>query len=111
MKQPPGSVTIGKRKCSLSDPEIFKAIEEFEQAGNISVKEFAKAFQVSENTIYNWLKKYNKNKDSVKIQPRGFIPVDLSDVQQPEGPGQVFAEYRGIIFYQRVDPAYLKALL
>ena len=110
MKQPPGSVTIGKRKHSLSNPEIFKAIEEFEQAGNISVKEFAKAFQVSENTVYNWLKKY-KNKASVNIAPKGFIPVDLSDVQHSEGQRQIFAEYRGIIFYQRVDPAYLKALL
>jgi len=110
MKQSPGSITIGKRKRTLSDLEIFKAIEEFEQAGNISVKEFAKAFQVSENTVYNWLKKY-KNKVSVKIPSKGFIPVDLSDVQQPGEPGQIFAEYRGIIFYQRVDPAYLKALL
>ncbi len=110
MKQSPGSVTIGKRKRLLSDPEIFKAIEEFEQAGNISTKEFAKAFQISEATVYNWRKKY-KNKDTVNNQPSRFIPVDLSDVQEPDGQGRIFAEYRGITFYQRVDPAYLKALL
>jgi transposase-like protein len=110
MKQPPGSVTIGKRKRSLSDPEIFKAIEEFEQAGNISIKEFAKAFQISKATVYNWRKKY-RNKHTAKNQPKGFIPVDLSGVQQPEERGQIFAEFRGITFYQRVDPAYLKALL
>ncbi|HEX3935487.1 MAG TPA: helix-turn-helix domain-containing protein [Puia sp.] len=110
MKQFPGSVTTGKRKRSLSDPEIFKAIDEFEQAGNISTKEFAKAFQISEATVYNWRKKY-RNMDAFKNQPGGFIPVDLSNVQQPEEQGRIFAEYRGIIFYQRVDPAYLKALL
>jgi len=86
MKQPSGSVTIGTRKRSLGDPEIFKAIEEFEQAGNISTKEFAKAFQVSEATVCNWRKKY-RNKDAAKDQLKGFIPVDISDVQQPEEQG------------------------
>ena len=110
MKQPPGSSTISKRKRSLSDQEIFKAVEEFEQAGNISTKEFATAFQVSKATVYNWRKKY-RNKDTVKNQPKGFIPVDLSDIQRPEEQGRIFAEYCGITFYQRVDPAYLIALL
>jgi len=110
MQQSSGSITIGKRKRSLSDPEIFKALEEFEHAGNISTKEFAKAYQVSEATVYNWRKKY-RNKAATGNQPQGFIQVDLSDVQEPNGQGRIFAVYRGITFYQRVDPAYLKALL
>jgi transposase len=110
MKKPLIGESIGKRIQSLSEEEIFRAIEEFEQAGNISVKEFAKAFQVSEATFYNWRKRY-KTKHIVKDSPKGFIPVDLSQVQQIEEQGQIFAEFRGITFYQRVDPAYFKALL
>ncbi len=110
MKKPHIGESTGKRNQSLSEEEIFRAIEEFEQAGNISVKEFAKAFEVSEATFYNWRKRY-KTKHIVKDPPKGFIPVDLSQVQQLEEQGRIFAEFRGITFYQRVDPAYLKALL
>jgi transposase-like protein len=110
MKKPPIGESIGKRIQSLSEEEIFRAIEEFEQAGNISVKEFAKAFQISEATFYNWRKRY-KTKHIVQDPPKGFIPVDLSQVRRLDEQGEVFAEFRGIIFYQRVDPAYFKALL
>ena len=110
MKKPLIGESFGKRLHSHSEEEIFRAIEEFEQAGNISVKEFAKAFQVSEATFYNWRKRY-KNKHIVKGPPKGFISVDLSSVQRLGEQGQIFAEFRGITFYQRVDPAYFKALL
>jgi transposase-like protein len=110
MKQPIDSGTVGKRMSSLSEPEIFKAIEAFEQAGNISVQEFAKAFQISEATFYNWRKRY-RTQYVAKDQPQGFIAVDLSGIHQPEQNGQVFAQVSGITIYQRVEPAYLKALL
>ncbi|MHA4811898.1 IS66 family insertion sequence element accessory protein TnpA [Flavitalea flava] len=110
MKKPLIGESIGKRKQSFSEDEIFRAIEEFEQAGNISIKEFANAFQVSKATFYNWRKRY-KTKFIAKDPPKGFIQVDLTQVQQSEEQGQIFAEFRGITFYQRVNPAYLKALL
>lgn len=47
----------------------------------------------------------------MKSQIGGFIPVDTSAIQPKEPKGQIFAEFRGIIFYQQVDPTYLKALL
>ena len=101
---------VGGRLHGLSEDEIFRAIEEFEAAGNISVKEFAAAFQVSTATVYNWRKRYKVRRNTGEPGV-GFIPVDLSAVQSSPSQGQVFAEYRGIIFYQQVDPAYLKALL
>ena len=110
MKHPIESGTVGKRILSLSEPEKFKAIEEFEQAGNISVKEFAKAFQISEATFYNWRKRY-RTQYTLKDQPKGFIGVDLSSIHEPEENGQLFAQVRGITIYQRVEAAYLKALL
>lgn len=94
----------------FSEQEIISALEQFTQAGNISVKEFTAAFQISATTFYNWRKRYG-NRLSVGNAPVGFMDVDLSSVQQDPIPGAVFAEYRGIIFYQRVEPSYLKALL
>jgi transposase-like protein len=94
----------------FSEQEIFAAIDQFEQAGNISVKDFAAAFQVSEATFYNWRKRY-RAKDSQQLPAAGFIPVDMSEVQAPEKPRRIFAEFRGIVFYQRVEPSYLKSLL
>ena len=99
-----------RQRQSLSEQEIFASIEQFEQAGNISVKEFAAAFQVSEATFYNWRKRY-RAKDTRPGQAAGFIPVDMSEIQAPESQGRIFAEFRGIVFYQRVEPSYLKSLL
>ncbi|MHA4812523.1 IS66 family insertion sequence element accessory protein TnpA [Flavitalea flava] len=95
---------------SLNKQERFSAIEQFEQAGNISVKEFAAAFQVSEATFYNWRKQYRAKKLQ-QLPAAGFIPVDRSEVQGPQNQGRIFAEFRGIVFYQRVEPSYLKSLL
>lgn len=103
-------MAIAGRRQSLSEQEIFAAIQQFEEAGNISIKEFSAAFQVSEATFYNWRKRYRAK--SHQHGPAGFVPVDMSSVQaETEVSGRVFAEYRGIIFYQRVEPAYLKSLL
>ncbi|WPV63899.1 IS66 family insertion sequence element accessory protein TnpA [Chitinophaga sp. LS1] len=105
-----------RRKSSVagrhhfSDQEIISALEQFTRAGNISVKEFTAAFQISPATFYNWKKRFG-NQPAVTNAPVGFIDVDLSPVQQDLTPGAIFAEYRGIIFYQRVEPSYLKALL
>ncbi len=94
----------------FSEQEIISALEQFTRAGNISVKEFTTAFQISPATFYNWKKRFGIQPLEAN-EPVGFIDVDLSPVQQDSLPGSVFAEYRGIIFYQRVEPSYLKALL
>ena len=109
MKQSKRELLPGGRQ-PLNKQEIFAAIEQFEQAGNISVKEFAAAFQVSEATFYNWRKQY-RAKDMPQAAPAGFIPVDMSGVSVQQSQGRVFAEFRGIVFYQRVEPSYLKSLL
>lgn len=94
----------------FSEQEIISALEQFTQAGNISVKDFTAAFQISAATFYNWRKRYGNQLMETEA-PVGFVEVDLSSVQQESVPGGIFAEYRGIIFYQRVEPSYLKALL
>ncbi|SFW85928.1 IS66 family insertion sequence element accessory protein TnpA [Chitinophaga sancti] len=106
MKRKKSSVTSHQ----FSEQEIISALEQFTQAGNISVKEFTAAFQISAATFYNWRKRYG-NQLVESNAPVGFIDVDLSPVQQEPVSGTIFAEYRGIVFYQRVEPSYLKALL
>lgn len=109
MKQSKERRAPGQRQ-SLTEREIFSAIEQYEQAGNISVKEFAAAFQVSEATFYNWRKRY-RAKDKQNTPGRGFIPVDMSEIQVATSQDRIFAEFRGIVFYQRVEASYLKSLL
>jgi hypothetical protein len=108
MKQMRNSVPIKRRRGAAKQDEIFSALRQFDEAGNISVKEFAAAFQISEATYYNWRKRYQAKNI---IPHAGFIEVDLSGLRKEESRGEIFAEFRGIIFYQRVDAAYLKSLL
>jgi hypothetical protein len=108
MKQPKG-VSIRCRRGSIAEQEIFSALRQFDEAGNITIREFASAYQISEATYYNWRKRYRAKEQG--LPPAGFIQVDLSGLQEQKDRGEIFAEYRGIIFYQRVEPAYLKALL
>ncbi len=108
MKQSKQGVSVRRRKSAATEQEIFAALKQFDEAGNISVKEFAAAFQISEATYYNWRKKYQANNS---FPHTGFVEVDLSNLRKEENRGEIFAEFRGITFYQRVDAAYLKALL
>ena len=96
-----------RRAPHRSEQEIFTAIEEFEKAGDISMKEFCEMHQISEATFYNWQKKY-KSKD----EPKGFVAVSVIEDDQLIEEG-LFAEVRaGVVkLYQRVDASYLKELL
>jgi hypothetical protein len=98
------------RREQRSEQDIFEAMAAFEEAGNISITEFAKRHQVSKATVYNWQNRY-RSKGAVQKEPKGFIPVSFPSNSIAEQKGAPFAACRGIIFYQRVEPAYLKALL
>ncbi|MVT41210.1 transposase [Chitinophaga oryziterrae] len=55
MKQKKSSVA---GRNHFSEQEIVSALEQFTQAGNVSVKDFTTAFQISAATFYNWKKRY-----------------------------------------------------
>ncbi len=97
-----------RRAQHRSEQEIFTAMEEFEKAGDISMKEFCEMHQISEATFYNWQKRY-RLKDAVKDEPQGFVNVSIADDHSTEE--GLFAEVRGIKLYQFVEAAYLKELL
>jgi hypothetical protein len=110
MEQPIGKNSLNKQTHPRSETYILEALASFERSGNTSIKEFAAKHQVSEATFYNWRKKYG-SKSTTKDKSLGFIPVSVPGNNMTERLEPIFAEYRGIIFYQRVEPAYLKALL
>jgi hypothetical protein len=102
--------SLVRHRHKLTEQEIISALDQFTEAGNISVKEFVSAYQISEATFYNWRKRYRPEIKKTVVST-GFIDVDLSAIQKEQATGHIFAEYRGIVFYQRVEPSYLKSLL
>lgn len=110
MEQAIDNKSSRRRAQQRSKADIIEALSAFERSGNMSIREFAAKHQVSETTFYNWRKKYRPG-NKPKNKPEGFVPVSVAGSNMEQRPEPVFAEYCGIIFYQRVEPAYLKALL
>ena len=84
--------------------QIKSLINEYENGG-LSVKDFCKQHQVKSLYLSRWLKRYKKNKT-----PEGFVAV-CTTKEAVECKEVLFAEYRGIRFYQPVSPSYLKDLV
>jgi hypothetical protein len=91
----------GERRSAL---EIQSLITAYKQSG-LSRLEYCKLHKVNKGTLSTWLGRYKK-----KNAPEGFIPVSLA-VEMTGQQGQLFAECRGVKFYQRVEAGYLKELL
>jgi hypothetical protein len=84
--------------------EIQAIIAEYEKGG-LSAKAFCKLHHIKKDYLTRWITRYG-NKKGLK----GFVPVSLP-VMTPGQERTLFAEYRGIKFYQKVDASYLKSLL
>jgi transposase-like protein len=94
-----------RRKIVRRTTEQIKSlITEYENSG-LSVREFCKQHQVKSLYLSRWLKRYRKNKT-----PEGFVAV-CTPKEAVECNDVLFAEYRGIRFYQPVAPSYLKDLV
>ena len=96
---------VGRRKIVRRTTEQIKSlITEYENSG-LSANDYCKLHQINKVYLARWLKRYSNNKPS-----KGFVAV-----QTPEEPVEckevLFAEYRGIRFYQPVDPSYFKSLV
>ena len=84
--------------------EIRSLMMEFESSG-LSAKAFCNLHKIKRAYFSRWLKRYGNKK-----QPKGFVPVQGAK-DQPLPKATLFAEYRGIRFYQAVDPSYFKSLV
>jgi len=100
------------RRPQLNRQEVFKLLDEFKVADNISVRDFCDRQQMTSSTFYYWLKQYrNRNVDS--SASKGFVPlvVKTKSFFSSPGSGSLFAEVNGIRIYQVVPPEYLKVLV
>lgn len=78
-------------------------------ASDLTVKRFCKEHQVSEAVFYYWRKKLRGEKEAAGVAA-GFKELEVS-INSHSFPGQVFAEYRGIRFYQEPSVSLLKQLI
>ena len=93
-----------RRKPRRTPEEINSILVSYENSG-LSVKEFCNRHQLQALYLTRWLKRYRNTK-----QAKGFVELRPGPESTPCMTG-VFAEYRGIHFYQPVDPSYLKSLI
>lgn len=100
----PSTTSFKPRGTRRSALEIQSLITAYKQSG-LSRMEYCKLHNVNKGTLSTWLGRY-KN----KAVPQGFIPVSVA-VKMTEQESQLFAECRGVKFYQRVEAGYLKELL
>ena len=96
--------TNHRRKHRRTPEEINSILVLYENSG-LSVKEFCNQHQVQTLYLTRWLKRYRNTK-----QAKGFVELLPVPESTPPMTG-VFAEYRGIRFYQPVEPSYFKALV
>jgi hypothetical protein len=81
-----------------------------EQASSgLTVKEFCKGHHLSQAVFYYWQKKF-RGEGTVKGVAAGFREIEVKAENNPVS-GHVFAEYRGIRFYQEPSVSLLKQLI
>lgn len=78
-------------------------------ASDLTVKQFCKEHQLSEAVFYYWQKKLKGEK------PRGVASAGFKEIAVNAGNNafseQLFAEYKGIRFYQEPSVSFLKQLI
>ena len=96
--------TYQRRKPRRTPEEINSILLAYESSG-LSSKEFCNQHQIQTLYLKRWLKRYRSTKKT-----NGFVEL-LPTTESTTAVSGLFAEYRGIHFYQPVDPSYLKALV
>jgi hypothetical protein len=84
---------------------VSEIISEY-QKGQQTVKEFCAEKGINTGTFYCWLSK-RRNTKRPKSRP-AFVPVKIKEDTAEE---KVFAEYKGLKFYQPVSVEFLKSLI
>lgn len=94
-----------RRKIVRRTTEQIKSLMNEYENSELSDNDFCKLHQIKKIYLARWIKRYRKNKS-----PKGFVAV-LTPNECLDHKEVLFAEYRGIRFYQPVDPSYFKALV
>ena len=88
--------------------EEMRYLLEEQLTSDLTVKQFCKEHHLSEAVFYYWRKKLKLNKS--KAAPAGFRQIAIK-VENNGLLGQLFAEYKGIRFYQEPSVSFLKQLI
>jgi hypothetical protein len=94
-----------KPRTRRTQQQIGELLAEFDRE-NYTVKEFCHLKGVNQGVFHKW-KSRRKNNSSLTDKPSGFAKMQV----QPWQAGQLFAEVKGIRFYQVVSATYLKELI
>jgi hypothetical protein len=87
-----------------SQQMISETITEFEDS-QFSVEEYCEYKGLNRDTFESWL---NKHRNRTKELP-AFVSVNLKEDEVLAA--ELFAEYKGLKFYQPMDAAFFKALI
>jgi hypothetical protein len=93
------------KRARRTSAEIKKLLEAFSQSG-MCAKDFCMLHSISEAGFYKWRTRY-VNKPTSK--ENNFVL--LHEASEAKDGSMLFAEVKGIRFYQIVAPSYLKELI
>lgn len=85
--------------------EIIRLLQDYENSGGLSVREYSDMIGVNDATFYNWRKKYSQ----VQEPQAAFVPLEITGIQPSSVSLQ--AEVKVIKFYGPLCIEQLKALL
>ena len=101
------SPTSEKQQNARPSSQTISAIIAEYKKGQRTVKEFCSDKGINTGTFYCWLSKQRKNNKPPKLSP-AFVSVKIKEEQPQEN---VFAEYKGLKFYQPMSAEFFKALI
>lgn len=96
-----------KQQNTRHSTETISAIIAEYKKGQRTVKEFCSDKGINTGTFYCWLSKQRKSYKPSEQRP-AFVSVKIKDEQPKDN---VFAEYKGLKFYQPMSVEFFKALI
>ena len=88
-----------------SEDTIKEVIADYRKS-SFTVKEYCANKGINTGTFYCWLSKYRNNKK--KQTSAAFVPVMIKEEPAEE---KLYAEYKGLKFYQPMSVDFFKALI
>jgi len=88
--------------------QLLDLLAAYDKTTGVSIKDFCKLHKVTEGSFYT-ARKRHRGVTAAKKQSTGFITIKRPAFDQPVA--NLFAEVKGIKFYQPVPVDYLKALI
>ena len=101
------AITSEKQQNARHSSQTISAIIAEYKKGQRTVKEFCSDKGINTGTFYCWLSKQRKSNKLPNSSP-AFVSVKIKEEQSHEN---VFAEYKGLKFYQPMSVEFFKALI